>query len=1017
MICLMLLATFSTSGAQAPASPPSPESHMAPLRPGALESPPPGAGFVPPSMDLSHLTGQSTPVRIKTADPPSSFDWRNNGGNYVTSVKNQSTCGSCYTFAALGDLESKLLIAGAGTFDFSENNAKECNWYEVNNVDGGTSCDGGNYYLLASMFSKKGTVLESCDPYEASDVICKPGCPYQKTLLDWRIISGNAVADTNVLKQYIYTYGPVYTAIYAGHGDDWGTEFTSYNGSYTLYYTGSEKPNHAVLIVGWDDSLSHDGGSGGWIVKNSWGTGWGDNGYFTIAYGSANIGTSSSFVHEWQDYDAQGDVMYYDEGGWSNTWGGTGTTYWGLARFTPSGTTNVTRVEFWTTDATTDVDVYLYDNFDGTTTSNKLAEVLNNSFEEAGYHSVALHTPVAVTSGNDVIAVVKFTNASYAYPIPMDYFGPSSRNTYYSSTGSDGSWNEVESGGTYYDVAIRLRTSTTVVPPPTVTSITPDEGENTGSVSITNLAGSNFQDGATVKLTKSGQSNINAAGVSMVSDAQIACNFDLTGAAAGLWNVVVTNPDAQSGTLTNGFTVTAPPAPDVSITKQIVGSEFAPGDPITFTLTIANDGDKTASNVVVADDLPNEVLSPTFHSTLVITPTGAFSYTWNVEPLSDGENGTITIGGQIDPSMENDFSFANTATISDPEDNTPSNNTDSATVGTFKIYLPLVIRRYPPLPDTPVLNAISNSDHNGEYTVSWNTAYLAETYTLQEDDNASFSSPVTAYSGSGLSTDISGKGTGTYYYRVKASRTWEGKQLDSDWSAVRSTSVQPPSTFYAVEDASVLQGLPSVNDGDYSDMWVGYDHCNDKAKITRGLVKFDVSSIPAGTSISKATLYLYLAGSCDTSNRAHTVTVYRTNANWSESSVTWNNRPGYAETYSSSTIYSRNFGWYSFDVTGLVRGWVNGSFSNYGLMLRGPEGSGSSSARLTFVTHDYSGTTYDPSISITYAGMASSEEMPAVENISHWIPHSRSTRTGHEFSGPLYLDACEFVEQTEGSSK
>ena len=63
---------------------------------------------------------------------------------------------------------------------------------------------------------------------------------------------------------------------YAGvPGTSWGEEFGSYDGSYTLYYDGPEEPNHAVLIVGWDDSLTHAEGSGGWIVKNSWGTEWG----------------------------------------------------------------------------------------------------------------------------------------------------------------------------------------------------------------------------------------------------------------------------------------------------------------------------------------------------------------------------------------------------------------------------------------------------------------------------------------------------------------------------------------------------------------------------------------------------------------------------------------------------------------------------------------------------------------------------------------------------------------------
>jgi subtilisin family serine protease len=103
----------------------------------------------------------------------------------------------------------------------------------------------------------------------------------------------------------------------------------------------------------------------------------------------------------------------------------------------------------------------------------------------------------------------------------------------------------------------RLRLAAPASPPPTLTSITPSEGFNAGHVHITNLAGSGFQQGATIWLTKSGQPNITAKDVSVVSASKITCNFDLTGVAPGDWNVVVTNPDAQHAQLTNGFTVKA----------------------------------------------------------------------------------------------------------------------------------------------------------------------------------------------------------------------------------------------------------------------------------------------------------------------------------------------------------------------------------------------------------------------------------------------------------------------------
>jgi hypothetical protein len=93
---------------------------------------------------------------------------------------------------------------------------------------------------------------------------------------------------------------------------------------------------------------------------------------------------------------------------------------------------------------------------------------------------------------------------------------------------------------------------------PTVTSITPATGVNTTSVSITNLAGSWFQDGAAVVLMRAGHTNITATGVSTISASQITCTLPITGAEAGTWNVVVTNPDGQEAMLANGFTITAP---------------------------------------------------------------------------------------------------------------------------------------------------------------------------------------------------------------------------------------------------------------------------------------------------------------------------------------------------------------------------------------------------------------------------------------------------------------------------
>jgi C1A family cysteine protease len=416
----------------------------------------PKGGFRLPELDLSHISGQVVPDYLKNLTLPSHWDWREHGA--VTPIRDQGDCGSCYTFGAIGNIESKLLLDGRGAFDLSENNAKECNWYSA-------SCNGGSYFMLANLFSQKGVVLEECDPYQPSDVDCKTNCSYLMTLLDWRVFSVFSVPTPEVIKSYIYTYGPVYAGFWLGEdGSSWLTELLAYDGTYTLY-----NPNpvagygHAILIIGWDDSLSHAGGRGGWIVKNSWGTDWGgpcgygtEPGYFTIAYGTAGIGGGASFIADYQPYDPNGGIKLYDEGSSVDAYGFGTTDAWGMAKFVFSEATKVTRVEFLVLDATADVDVYIYDDFTGGVLSNLLATSLDKSFPEAGYHSIVLPAPLAVTAGSDIYAAVHFRTVSYGYPVAVDRDGPrAAGNTFISSNGT--AWYDLNDYR--YDATIRVRYS------------------------------------------------------------------------------------------------------------------------------------------------------------------------------------------------------------------------------------------------------------------------------------------------------------------------------------------------------------------------------------------------------------------------------------------------------------------------------------------------------------------------------------------------------------------------------
>lgn len=175
-------------------------------------------------------------------------------------------------------------------------------------------------------------------------------------------------------------------------------------------------------------------------------------------------------------------------------------------------------------------------------------------------------------------------------------------------------------------------------------------------------------------------------------------------------------------------------------------------------------------------------------------------------------------------------------------------------------------------------------------------------------------------------------------------------------------------TLYPVADACVVQNSPSFNAGNTVDMWVGRDEDDSNMGVLRSLVQFDVSSIPAGTTITSATLRVYLVGYWDYRNRWRTVTSYRLAGAWQETTVNWNNCPAYAETYGSvDTISNGVWQYYDLDVTALAQAWISGAYPNYGLMLRGPEISGAESSTRVFYTREGE---YKPQLVIVYGAAA-----------------------------------------------
>ncbi|MBN2441474.1 MAG: hypothetical protein JXJ04_09005, partial [Spirochaetales bacterium] len=218
-------------------------------------------GFVPEYGNYLNPDRSFTATR---SDLPSSFSWQSS----CTPIRSQGSCGSCWAFATVGSYEAALKIFLSRDENLSEQFLVSCN-------SQGWGCNGG---WAAFTEMRDGISREDCFPYTAQDSQCNDQCSLYYPIASFRSVSNSVDA----IKNAIHTYGPVFTAVAVDNA------FRYYASG--VFNGNATKVNHAVVLAGWDDER------GAWLLRNSWGTSWGEGGYMWIKYGANSVGSHTSFA-------------------------------------------------------------------------------------------------------------------------------------------------------------------------------------------------------------------------------------------------------------------------------------------------------------------------------------------------------------------------------------------------------------------------------------------------------------------------------------------------------------------------------------------------------------------------------------------------------------------------------------------------------------------------------------------------------------------------------------------------